>query len=231
MVRMCHSATGGTQQNHMRHTKKASILAIISFLVVIGFTIPATTYAAGGDSFFFPSQPSNQPHEQLVVYAFGPMQTPSYSNSFPSYKGTPAYQQPYNQYSQPSYNPYTPNYASNNFPQMFQPAVQNGYPNFSTFNSKFVNNTYIAPQVMQYGSIPNSYSNYSYPQSNYGYKQPYQYPSYNSYGGYGGSYAPSTGLKDFWGNDMCNWGSDYGNFPCDRDPHQWIQDPYTGSWY
>ena len=231
MVRMCHSVTRGTQQNHMTHTKKALPVAIISFLVVIGFTIPATTYAAGGDSFFFPSQPSNQPHEQLVVYAFGPSQSSQNQNSYPSYQ--PHYQQynPYaNMYGQQSYNPYTPNYASNNFPQMFQQSAQSAYPNFSTFNSKFVNNTYIAPQVMQYGSIPNSYSNYSYPQATYGY-QPQQYsgPSYNSYGY--GSYAQPTGQTDFWGNNLCNWGGDYQGYPCDRDPHQWIQDPYTGSWY
>ncbi len=212
----------------MIHTKKALPVAIISFLVVIGFTIPATTYASTGDSFFFPTTQQG-PHEQLVVYAFGPSQPPR-QNSYPSYQPQNQQYNPYaNTYGQQSYNPYTPNYASNNFPQMFQ----NVYPNFSTFNSKFVNNTYIAPQVMQYASTPNSYSNYSYPQSNYGYQpqQQYQSPSYTSYGGYGGGYAQPTGMTDFFGNHLCNWGSDYQGYPCDRDPHQWVQDTYTGEWY
>ena len=230
------------RRHHMIHTKKASLLAIISFLVVIGFSVPATTYAYGdAGNFFFPTAQNSvysQPREQLVVYAFGPSSPPSYNTpqigSYqPGYTTTSGMHNP----AQYSYaNLYASN-ASNYFPQMFQQS----YPNFSTFNSKFVNNTYIAPQVMQYGSTPGmGYSNYSYPQTNYGFPQyqpqysSQQYPSYTSYDydsyGYGG-YAQSTGEKDFWGNDLCNWGDGYAGYPCDRDPHQWIHDPYTDTWY
>jgi hypothetical protein len=63
--------------------------------------------------------------------------------------------------------------------------------------------------------------------------EPSYYPHY-SYGSYGPgqSYAPQpTGGTDFWGNQLCNWGPGYGGYPCDRDPHQWIFDPYTGTYY
>ena len=50
MVGMHDSAAKDTPQDDMIHTKKASIVAIISFLVVIGFTVPATTYAYGGNT-------------------------------------------------------------------------------------------------------------------------------------------------------------------------------------
>jgi len=171
---------------------KATILGIISFLVVIGFSVPATTYAWYGPTYFNYNFDSNyggnygygvspsyypatsysgysKPKEQLVVYAWGPTSAPA---------------QP------PSY-----------------------YPPQKSYNY----NSYTMPQTYSYPQ----YAQYNYPQySSYSYQPPY-----------GGGYPQATGGKDLWGNQLCNWGSDYRGYPCDRDPHQWIYDPYTGTYY
>jgi|GEM_PF-2039072 len=213
----------------MLNFAKTSVVGIISFLAVVGFSTPATVYA-NSDSFFFPS-PNNsvytQPQEQLIVYAFGPS---SYPQSQPSYYGyQPGYS--YNGNNYPAQQSYytqpqmggTPNYYG----------MQNSFPMNGDFTSKFLNYTYIAPQTSQYGGFGGGYGQ-SY---GGGYTNYYPQNSYSSYGGgsYGGSYpytyAEPTGSKDFWGNDLCNWGSDYQGYPCQRDPHQWIHDPYTGAWY
>ena len=204
----------------MIYTKKALSLAIISFLIVVGFSVPATTYASSGNSFFLPAQNSyaySQPREQLVVYAFGPTQYPQYQQAYYTYQ--PGYQ-----------------YGGQTYPA--QVSYPSQYQNqFARLNGKFNNYTYIAPQTMQNASTP-SYANYSYPQyqpynsypQNYGYAQPqyssYSYPSY----GYGG-YPQPTGETDLLGHQLCNWASDYQGYPCDQDPHQWIHDPYTDTWY
>src|SRR5690348_5587226 len=114
----------------MTQLAKASVVGIISFLAVVGFSTPATTYAYGGDSFFFPTSGYSGPREQLVVYAFGPssypQSQPSYYGYQPgySYKGTsyPA-QQTY--YTQPQYGS-VPNYYG----------AQNSFPMNGDFNSK-----------------------------------------------------------------------------------------------
>lgn len=107
------------------------------------------------------------------------------------------------------------------------------------------------PSYPTYQPVAYSYPTYGY--QNYGYQyamptyQTYNYAPYYdwSYGGtggysYGSSYSyPSYGYTypnqvpgtDLWGNDMCYWGAGYNNFPCDRDPHQWVFDPYTSTYY
>ena len=99
-------------------------------------------------------------------------------------------------------------------------------------------------QQYQY-SYPSSYSN-SYPSTSY------SYPNYNSGYSYGNntsyntsvpnfpgyyysqpqSTATQTGRKDFLQQPLCNW-SDYSGaaMSCNKDPQQWVQDPYTGLWY
>lgn len=185
---------------------KSAFIGIISFIVIVGFSTPFTTYAWGGDSFFFPTS-AQGPHEQLVVYAFGPT---SPNTSYYTYQ--PAYT--YNNQYYPSQKTY-PSYGN--------PAMG------PIFNSKFANYVNVAPQY--YGGQSYSQPNYHPMQNSYSYPQyssfSYTQPSY----GYSGSYAQPTGGTDFWGNQLCNWGADYQGYPCDRDPHQWIQDPYTGSWY
>lgn len=87
---------------------------------------------------------------------------------------------------------------------------------------------------------------YYYEQPTYNYYQPfyyeqptyYQQPTYNYYQPTyysGGGVNPNTphyptGDRDALGNDLCYW-ADYGRSSCDFNPHQWIYDPYTGTWY
>jgi hypothetical protein len=44
------------------------------------------------------------------------------------------------------------------------------------------------------------------------------------------NYSIPTGDTDAFGNELCYW-EDYGRSSCDFNPHQWIYDPWTGSWY
>lgn len=97
-----------------------------------------------------------------------------------------------------------PQYQQQQYPQFFQPL--NTYPQY----------------------VPQQYQSYT-PQLNYGYQQPQYMPSYG-YGGYGGGYGMPDGGRDIWGNPSCNWG-DYRGYGCGYDPHQWIYDPYSGTYY
>jgi len=96
------------------------------------------------------------------------------------------------------------------------------------------------------------YSSYSYPtqyqsQSQEQSQSQYQtsYPSYNYYNSTP-TYTTSSNTGEFakpnsvsypsgtygpFGTPLCYW-SDYPTYaPCNQDPQQWIQDPYTGEWY
>lgn len=175
----------------MTYLAKMSVIGVISFIIIAGFSVPATTYAWYGPTYFnydmnflfsnyqnqnyggysFPNygslyQKPQKTKEQLVVYAFGPTSGgPGGSSAYKTYSPSYTYTAPYNQ--------------------------------------------------PQYG-----YNSYSY--------QPHYLPV--QAGGYGG-YPQPTGNTDFFGKQLCNWGSDYQGYPCDQDPHQWIYDPYTGNWY
>jgi hypothetical protein len=121
-------------------------------------------------------------------------------------------QSPFNTYNQPSYQPaYQP---------MYQPAYQ---PVYQT--NYYQPQTYYQPSYNYYQPSYTYYEPAYYPQQ-YAYAPSYSYAPQSQY-----YYAEPTGSQDFWGNDLCNWGNDYQGYPCSRDPHQWIHDPYTGEWY
>lgn len=108
-----------------------------------------------------------------------------------------------------------PSYHSMNAPQYSQPMYfpQQQYPTYQQPMYQQHQPTYYQPQ-------------YSYAPQNYYMPQNYARPP-QSY-----SYSPQpTGGTDLWGTPLCSWGADYMGYPCDRDPHQWIFDPYSGSWY
>ena len=151
-----------------------------------------------------------------MVYAFGPSSASYNTGMIGTYQ--PAYNA--NGMHYPSQMSFGQNYSG----YQAQPAMN------QRFNAKFLNYNYIAP--MNYAAMPQYQQQYQMPQNNYSYPQ-YSYQQYSqpSYGGYGYGYAQPTGNQDFWGNQLCDWGYDYQGYPCDRDPHQWIYDPYTGSWY
>lgn len=209
---------------------KSFIALIIAFGMVTPSFAAAQDYGflgfgGGGDSFLFGNRPS-APRQELYVHSWG-LTDPA-----------PNYLQQQNQYTTSYYQPQNSGYGYNSYGAQF------ANPYFSQYGNQYLgSNGYqnVMPQFVNYIAAPNtmsvpgmntsygtpSYQNYSYPS----YQQySYSEPQYTSYGSYGYGAAP-TGGKDFWGNPMCNWGADYGNFPCDRDPHQWVYDPYSGSWY
>lgn len=82
------------------------------------------------------------------------------------------------------------------------------------------------PYTSSYSYSP-SYQTYqpSYGSSSYGSNQ------YGEYSSYPASYSYPSGTTGPFGQQMCYW-SDYPTYaPCNQDPQQWIQDPYTGGWY
>lgn len=59
----------------------------------------------------------------------------------------------------------------------------------------------------------------------------YPQPSYSYGGGVNPhSYSIPTGDTDALGNELCYW-EDYGRSSCDFNPHQWVYDAWTGTWY
>lgn len=204
--------------------RTVSLVLAASLFVVLA--APAATFAQyQQQGFLFPyGTGAGAPREQLVVYAFGPSQSGSQS-SYPWYQQTPQYGSSYTM----------PSYAAPSFTQPINNYVYSGssysvptysYPAYNSYNTPSYN-SYPSYGSQSYGFMPS----YSYPQySSYSYPS-YGYADYGFYGGGYGGYAQPTGGADFWGNPMCNWGYDYGNFPCDRDPHQWVYDSYSGEWY
>jgi hypothetical protein len=141
---------------------------------------------------------------------------------------------------------YAPNTTSGAYnydsyiPQAAMPYVQMGYQ----MQQQQQYQGYSYPSSYQYQS--QSQSQYSYPSYEYGYSEPtyensYNYePSYNYSNEYteGGEYTSEprsvsypSGTTGPFGTQLCYW-SDYPTYaPCNQDPQQWIQDPYTGDWY
>ena len=220
----------------MQNTAHIGTKIVISFIALVAFTpIMAFAYydggfagyGGGGGSFFFPTSPTGR--QELYVHSWGPSEPLNYLS--------PAQQYPtYQNYAQPQ-GSYYPQQYTQQYPQQYQQQTnpylsQVSNPSFDAYQSKFVNFNYVVPQM---AAMPSFMSAPSYGYSNTSYALPsytnsYSNPSYgySGYGGYGGQPVQGT---DFWGNQMCAWGSDYGNFPCDRDPRQYVYDPYTGTYY
>ncbi len=192
-------------------TVSAGVFAAILGLLII----PSTSHAflgagGGGDSFFFGTPTySSQPKQELYVRSFGPgSPSPAYT-----YTQTPTYPT----YNQPSQYQ---NYGYQNY----------GYQNYS-YGQNY-NNYYTQPvNYAQTSYAPYNYAPYyDYGYQNYSYTPSYN-SGYNSNPSYGYTYSNQVPGTDLWGNDLCYWGEGYNNLPCDRDPHQWVYDAYSGSWY
>lgn len=118
-------------------------------------------------------------------------------------------------YQQPNYVIYQPVTVN---PYQYQSGIGMGGQSFPNYATGYY-------PSYGYGSY-DSYSSYGYDWYGYG------YDSYG-YGGYGVN--PNTphyytGDRDALNNELCYW-ADYGRSPCDFNPHQWVYDPYTGTWY
>ena len=107
------------------------------------------------------------------------------------------------------------------------------YPSqYGGYGSGYGTNPYASSQ--QYYPYSSTYQNAdSYPR--YAYSSPAYDPSYASFSGYYTNYPYSygqyTGNSNLFGTPLCNWGGGYNGYACDRDPHQWVYDPYTSTWY
>lgn len=107
------------------------------------------------------------------------------------------------------------------------------YEDYSSGGYGYESYSYYPAYSASYYYVPNYYY---YPQISY-YQPASYYPAYpnpsTSYG-YGGvnpyNYSIPTGDTDALGNELCYW-EDYGRSSCDFNPHQWIYDPWTGTWY
>lgn len=217
----------------MHNSAQAFSYKSLVIVAISGLLIPQISFAWNdGGSFFFPTQYNSaytQPQEQLVVYAFGPTSPSSYNtNAIGSYQ--PGYT--HNGTSYPSQSQFAPQ----------QPMYMNTNPYQSgSYNTMQNTNVYNYPAQFSYTSQPSYQA--QYPMNNYGGYSSGGYGSGNSSyesgygygGGYGshssGGYGVPTGGTNFWGTPLCNWGYDYKGYPCDRDPHQWVFDPHTGSYY
>lgn len=171
---------------------KSAVVGIISFLAVVGFSTPETTYAWVGDQTF-----SN----------IGNIYMPGYTipSGIGSYQGM-------------SYG-------------MPQQGGNWGWKS-STYPARAFNpltDTFPVYQQQSYGmGHSGGYTGYGY--SSYG-----SYPQmmYDPYFGYSAAFGPAypTGDYDLVGQPLCQWYDYNGHTPCNYDPHQWIYDPYTGTWY
>ncbi len=184
-------------------TARAASVALFLAFIMIAPAANAQSYYSQPQGFFWPYGTGiGAPREVLTVHAWGPTSAPSYH----SMSGAPSPWQtmyPQQNYQYPQYPSYAPTYQQPNY----------------------------APQyIPQFSFVPQQYQNFT-PQLSYGYQQQYvqPYSQQNYYGGYGG-YGMPDGGTDIWGNPSCNWG-DYRGYGCDRDPHQWIYDPYSGEYY
>lgn len=133
---------------------------------------------------------------------------------------------------------YNPGYSSGNFffpygtgygaprEELIVYAWGPGVTQQSPYNNYNQPTYYQQPMYQPNYYQPQTYYQPYYPQQQYYYEPQYYYDQ-QPYFGYS---AQPTGQTDFWGNQLCNWG-DYRGYSCDQDPHQWIQDTYTGEWY
>ena len=168
---------------------KFAFIGIISFLAVVGFSTPATTYAWIGDMSF-----SNIGNIYMPGYTVS-----SGMNSYPGMN-----------YGRQQQQGGTWGWTSSTYPaRAFDPMTEN-------FPIYYPNQSYGQYGSQSYGS---GYSNYGY--------------STSHGGGYGSpfGYAQPTGDYDLIGQPLCQWYDYSGRTPCSFDPHQWIYDPYTGTWY
>jgi hypothetical protein len=110
---------------------------------------------------------------------------------------------------------YYPQQTMNYYPQQY------AYPSYGQQQQQ-QQGSYGYYQYPQYYQNPQTYGgsmNYGYPAPVYGYTQaPYTASAY-------------SGRQDAVGDPLCYY-SDYPTTAvCGQDPQQWVQDPYTGTWY
>jgi hypothetical protein len=196
--------------------KKAVITAgIVSVLAVAA---PAFAQSYYGNNGYTSSYYPQQSYSYGTPMIYQPVTMPSYINYAPV--NIPNYGQ-VNSYS--INNPMQQQYQY----QMPQQYVSNQYP--SSMQPYFY---YTFPPVNQVQYHPSSYQNpvqygptYSYPEYD-----PYYAANSNYYTMYPQQNLGFTGDRDALGTPLCNW-QGYGRSDCDFNPHQWVYDPYTGTWY
>jgi hypothetical protein len=149
-----------------------------------------------------------------------------------------SYTIPYQPYQQQGMYTYTQPYVQQSYSmpyieQYYMP--QNSYPSYSypSYNYYPSQNNYSQQQnsYYPYSNTPRNANNYP--------RYVYSYPSYDSsyawfsnyYTEYPHAVGTYNGNTDLFGSPLCDWPGGYRGYDCDRDPHQWVYDPYTGSWY
>ncbi len=168
------------------------------------YSYPSYSYTPSYSPTYAPTMYNNYPPQNYSTYS-----QPSYGyNSHPSYNSAPSYG--YN--SQPAYSNY-PSYGNNSYPSY------NNYPSYNYGNTSYnyPSQNYYSAQNYGYGPSRPDYDPHTAPWSNYYtmYPQvPHQY----------------TGDSDAFGAPLCDWAG-YGRSDCSFDPHQWVYDPYSGTWY
>jgi len=160
-------------------------------------------------------------------------------------------------YSYPSQSGYGSGYGSQNVYQVTNIPQNISIPTYMTTSIPTYNtNTYPSYQqprtsqyTPQYQSAPQPNFYYTYPPVNqvrytpsssyqYGNGSTYSYPTYDSsyapYSNYYTQYPQQnlgyTGDRDALGTPLCDW-QGYGRSDCSFNPHQWVYDPYSGTWY
>lgn len=182
---------------------KSVVVGIVSFLAVVGFSTPATTYAWIGDQ-----QYSNIGNIYMQGYSVpsGIGQQSGMGYGAPQQQGGAGIKWTTGTYPARSFDPMVDTFY---YPQQSYGMGQNG--------------GYTGGGHTGYG-----YQNYG--ASNYG-----SYPQmmYDPFYGYSAAFGPSyaTGDYDLLGTPLCQWYDYNGATPCAYDPHQWVYDQYTGSWY
>jgi hypothetical protein len=190
---------------------KSTFVGIVSFLAVVGFSVPATTYAWVGDQNY--SNIGN-------IY----MQGYSIPSGIGSHQGMG--------YGAPQQGASGIKWTTGTYPaRSFDPMVDTFYYPQQSYGQGY-NGGYNGGYTGG-GYTGGGYSNYDY--SNYGYSSYGSYPQmmYDPYFGYSAAFGPSypTGDYDLLGTPLCQWYDYNGATPCAYDPHQWVYDQYTGSWY
>ncbi len=181
-----------------------SALIGVTFLVVVGLFAPVATFA-WIDGYY-----SNIGNIYGIGTAYGmPAETQMNGCAYPCYGYAPQ--------NENTYRPYNYKYPSQ------QSAYQTGSFGFTSGTG------YARVFDPLHDTFP------AYPQQSYG---TVWYPNQpDTQYGIGGSYYPSfgpsyvTGDYDMLGTPLCQWYDYNGRTPCAYDPHQWVYDQYTGSWY
>jgi hypothetical protein len=172
------------------------------------------------------------------VYYYAP-NTTSGAFNYGSSQYIPAAAMPYVQMGQQMQEQYQQQYAPTTYTM---PYTTSSYSYPTQYQSQY--QTY----PTQYQSQSQSQSQYQYQNSYPTYQQTsYSSPSYgsqyyssgsntgmNQYGEYSSepqSVSYPSGTYGAFGTQLCYWSDSTTYEPCDKDPQQWIQDPYTGGWY